>query len=48
MTCEPHDVETVRAALEAAGIAVESAEATMLSSTEVPLSTAEDGRRCCG
>ena len=38
-------VETVRAALEAAGIAVESAEATMLSSTEVPLSTAEDAKK---
>jgi YebC/PmpR family DNA-binding regulatory protein len=45
VTCEPHDVEAVHAALEAAGIAVESAEATMLASTEVPLSTAEDAKK---
>jgi transcriptional/translational regulatory protein YebC/TACO1 len=45
VTCEPHDVETVRAALEAAGITVDSAEATMVSSTEVPLSTAEDAKK---
>jgi YebC/PmpR family DNA-binding regulatory protein len=45
VTCEPHDVETVRVALEGAGIGVESAEATMISSTEVPLTTAEDAKR---
>ena len=45
VTSEPQDVETVRAALEAAGITVESAEATMVSSTEVPLSTAEDAKK---
>jgi YebC/PmpR family DNA-binding regulatory protein len=45
VTCEPQDVETVRAALEAAGIGVESAEATMLSSTLVPLTTAEDAKK---
>ena len=45
MTCEPQDVETVRAALEAAGIAVDSAEATMVSSTEVALTTAEDAKK---
>jgi YebC/PmpR family DNA-binding regulatory protein len=45
VTCEPHDVENVRAALDAAGIGVESAEATMLSSTLVPLTTAEDAKK---
>jgi YebC/PmpR family DNA-binding regulatory protein len=45
VTCEPHDVETVRVALEGAGIGVESAEATMISSTEVPLTTAEDAKK---
>ena len=45
VTCEPQDVETVRAALEAAGIGVESAESTMLSSTLVPLTTAEDAKK---
>jgi YebC/PmpR family DNA-binding regulatory protein len=45
VTCEPQDVETVRTALEGAGIGVESAEATMISSTEVPLTTAEDAKK---
>ena len=45
VTCEPQDVESVRAALEGAGIGVESAEATMISSTEVPLTTAEDAKK---
>ncbi len=45
ITCEPHDVEAVRAALEAGSIDVESAEATMISSTAVPLSTAEDAKK---
>jgi YebC/PmpR family DNA-binding regulatory protein len=45
ITCEPHDVEAVRAALEAGNIEVESAEATMVSSTAVPLSTAEDAKK---
>ncbi len=45
VTCEPHDVDTLKAALEAAGIAVESAESTMISSTEVPLSSAEDAKK---
>ena len=45
VTCEPQDVETVRTALEGAGIGVESAEATMISSTEVPLTTPEDAKK---
>ncbi len=38
-------MEAVRAALEAGSIDVESAEATMISSTAVPLSTAEDAKK---
>ena len=45
MTCEPGAVEAVREALEAAGIEVTSAESTMISSTVVPLETAEDAKR---
>jgi YebC/PmpR family DNA-binding regulatory protein len=45
ITCEPADVETVREALENAGITVDSAESTMISSTTVPLETAEDAKK---
>lgn len=45
VTCEPGAVERVREALEGAGIKVESAEATMVSSTSVPLSSAEDAKK---
>lgn len=45
VTCEPGKVEHVREALEAAGIAVDSAESTLVSSTSVPLGTAEDAKK---
>jgi YebC/PmpR family DNA-binding regulatory protein len=45
ITCEPSTVEAVREALEKAGITVESAEATMVASTSVPLETADDAKR---
>jgi YebC/PmpR family DNA-binding regulatory protein len=45
VTCEPNDVEDVRAALEAAGIKVASAEATMVSSTLIEVATADDARK---
>jgi YebC/PmpR family DNA-binding regulatory protein len=45
ITCDPADLDAVRAALDAAGIAVTSAETTMLSSTTVPVTSAEDAKR---
>ena len=45
ITSEPGAVEAVREALEKAGITVESAEATMIASTSVPLETADDAKR---
>ncbi|MEP6658572.1 MAG: YebC/PmpR family DNA-binding transcriptional regulator [Acidimicrobiales bacterium] len=45
ITSEPADVEAVREALEKAGITVDSAEATMIASTSVPLETADDAKR---
>lgn len=45
VTCEPSDVEDVRSALEAAGIAVESAESTMVSSTLIEVTSVEDARK---
>jgi len=45
ITCEPGMVEEVREALEAAGIAVESAESTLVPSTSVPLESAEDAKK---
>ena len=45
VTCEPGAVEAVREALEGAGIDVTSAESTMISSTSVPLETAEDAKK---
>jgi YebC/PmpR family DNA-binding regulatory protein len=41
VTCPPTDLPGVRDALEAAGIAFDSADVTMLASTSVPLETAE-------
>ena len=45
VTCEPNAVETVREALEGAGIAVESAEATMVSSTVIDIANVEEARK---
>jgi transcriptional/translational regulatory protein YebC/TACO1 len=45
ITTEPNTVEDVKAALEKAGLSVESAESTMISSTSVPLSTAEEAKK---
>ncbi|MGD9794198.1 MAG: YebC/PmpR family DNA-binding transcriptional regulator [Acidimicrobiia bacterium] len=45
ITCEPNAVETVHEALTAAGIPVDSAEATMVSSTIVELTNADDARK---
>jgi YebC/PmpR family DNA-binding regulatory protein len=44
ITTGPSDLPDVRAALEAAGIAFESADVTMLASTSVPLSDASEAR----
>jgi YebC/PmpR family DNA-binding regulatory protein len=41
LTCAPVDLPAVRTALEEAGIAVDSADTTMVSSTEVPLESAD-------
>ncbi|MBK5224490.1 MAG: YebC/PmpR family DNA-binding transcriptional regulator [Acidimicrobiia bacterium] len=41
VTCEPSALNDVRAALDEAGITIESADASMVSSTLVPLDTAE-------
>jgi YebC/PmpR family DNA-binding regulatory protein len=41
ITCEPSALSDVRAALEEAGLAIESAEASMISSTVIALDTAE-------
>lgn len=43
--CEPSDVYAVRDALEAAGITVESAESTMVSSTTIEVTDAEDAKK---
>jgi YebC/PmpR family DNA-binding regulatory protein len=45
VACDPGAVEAVREVLEAAGIEVTSAESTMISSTSVPLETAEDAKK---
>lgn len=44
ITTNPHDFETVRSALEKAGIALESAQLTMLPKNRVPV-TAENARQ---
>jgi YebC/PmpR family DNA-binding regulatory protein len=45
ITSDPGSVEAVREALVGAGIEVTSAESTMISSTSVPLETAEEAKR---
>jgi YebC/PmpR family DNA-binding regulatory protein len=45
ITSDPSDLETLRAALEDAGIAVTSAESTMISSTTVPITTADEAKQ---
>ncbi len=45
VTCEPNAVEELRDALAAAGMTPESAESTMISSTSVPLTSAEDAKK---
>jgi YebC/PmpR family DNA-binding regulatory protein len=45
VSCEPGAVEKVRAALEEASLEVESADATLVSSTLVPLDNAEDAKK---
>jgi transcriptional/translational regulatory protein YebC/TACO1 len=45
ITCPPSDVYAVRDALEAAGIAVASAESTMVSSTIIDVADLEDARK---
>lgn len=44
VTCAPGDLTEARAALEAAGIGVESAESTMLATQVVPVTTNEQAR----
>jgi len=41
LQCAPTDLSAVRTALEEAGIAIESADSTMVSTTTVMLDTAE-------
>jgi YebC/PmpR family DNA-binding regulatory protein len=45
VVCEPSNLTAVRTALEAAGIAFDSAEVTMLPTTTVAISTADDARK---
>ncbi|MBW8826523.1 MAG: YebC/PmpR family DNA-binding transcriptional regulator [Acidobacteria bacterium] len=45
VVCEPSNLSAVRAALEEAGIAFDSAEVTMQPTTTVELSTAEDAKK---
>jgi YebC/PmpR family DNA-binding regulatory protein len=45
VTTPPGDLPAVRAALEAAGIPMESAEVTMVSTTSVPLDTESDAKK---
>ena len=45
VTSEPSDLPKLRAALEEAGIAFDSAEVTMLPSTAVPLETESDAKK---
>ncbi len=45
ITCDPSTVYEIRDALVAAGVMVESAESTMVSSTVIELTTLEDARR---
>ncbi len=45
VTCPPNDVEDVRTALDGAGIKVSSADSTMVSSTLIEVTTADDARK---
>jgi len=45
VTCPPGEVGAVRAALEAAGLAVDSAEATLVPTTAVPVAEEGEARR---
>jgi YebC/PmpR family DNA-binding regulatory protein len=45
VTCAPNEVEEVRAALEAAGIKVEEAESTMVSSVMVSVTDPEEAKK---
>ena len=45
LTCSPADLPQLRAALDEAGVAVDSADLTMLSTTSVPLDTEGDARK---
>ncbi|HUP69756.1 MAG TPA: YebC/PmpR family DNA-binding transcriptional regulator [Acidimicrobiales bacterium] len=45
LTCPPGDLSGLTTALEAAGIAFDNADVTMLSTTTVPLETEGDARR---
>jgi YebC/PmpR family DNA-binding regulatory protein len=45
VVCEPTNLTAVRAGLEAAGIAFESAEVTMVPTTTVAIGSAEDARK---
>jgi len=45
LTCSPTDLVGLRSALEKAGMAVDSAEVTLLPTTVVPLETEGDARR---
>ena len=48
LTCEPSDLTEVRAALEAAGITVESVDLAMIPSSTVPLETTSDAKAVLG
>jgi len=45
LTTEPHNVDSVREALEQAGIEVTSAESTMLSSTTIEVTDADEAKK---
>jgi YebC/PmpR family DNA-binding regulatory protein len=45
LTCEPSDLNRLRAALEEAGIEFDSAELTLLSTTSVPLDNEGDAKK---
>ena len=45
LTCEPQATEAVREALEAAGLTVLSAESTMVSSTTIEVTDAEEAKK---
>jgi YebC/PmpR family DNA-binding regulatory protein len=45
VTIAPNEIDQLRTALEAAGMTVESAEATMVSSTVIQITSAEEARK---